>query len=130
MGERSPRNQYSSCWACAMCPVVAMDEDSVPPPENGEPSGRPQASGDPQGSGDQQGNGDLPSPPRSNVAVAIWGGGGGEPYPALIRIGPLRYNCVYLLVTNSPLYQCVKASEWGGINDRRWLFRDWSGSLP
>ena len=30
MGERSPSNQYSSCWACAMFPVIAVGVDSGP----------------------------------------------------------------------------------------------------
>ena len=52
-------------------------------------------------------------------------------YPALVRTGPARRNCVYHLQTNSPLYRCIRASDWGGSNDRLWLFRDsWTGSLP
>ena len=119
--------QYSSCWVCAMCPVVVMDEDP-PVPESG--GGPPQASCDPQGSGDSRGD-----PPSASATLAIWGGGDHDLqtisplYPALIRIGPSRHNYMYHLQTNSPLYRCIRASDWGGSNDRLWLFRD-SGSLP
>ena len=138
MGERSPRNQCSSCWACAMCPVVAMEKDSGPPPESGKPcdwlalaSGQPQASGDPQGSDDPQAGGD----PKAGGGAPCGGRGGDideEPhYPALICIGPSTHNYVYHLWTLSPLYRCSRASDWGGSNDRLWLFHDsWSGSLP